>query len=225
MFEGFGAVIPAYNEAAHIAGVIKGVGEMIPLADVIVVDDGSSDGTGEVASAAGASVLRNPGNLGKGSSLIAGYGRLLEREGIEGIFTLDADGQHDPSEMPRFIETFRTMSADLVIGSRMADTRGMPAIRRMTNRLTSSVISRRAGCRIDDTQSGYRLIRSSLLKDMRLVTRRFDTESEILLRAARSGALITSVPISTIYGDETSKIHPLKDTLRFFRLVWRSYFW
>jgi len=225
MFDGFGAVIPAYNEAAHITGVIEGVAMVIPTSAILVVDDGSTDGTAEAAAAAGARVVRNPRNLGKGSSLVAGYHRLLEMEGIEGIFTLDADGQHDPAEMPCFIESFRGGPADLVIGSRMADTRGMPWVRRMTNRLTSSVVSRRAGSRIDDTQSGYRLIRSSLLQGMTLVTRRFDTESEILIRAARSGAVITSVPIKTIYGDERSKIHPLKDTCRFFRLVLRSYFW
>jgi glycosyltransferase involved in cell wall biosynthesis len=225
MFDSFGVVIPAYNEAAHIAGVVSGVRRMIPAQNILVVDDGSSDGTAGAAENAGAVVLRNPRNLGKGSSLVAGYGRLLEQEGIEGIFTLDADGQHDPSEMPGFIESFRDGPADLVIGSRMADTTGMPWLRRMTNRLTSSVISRRAGCRIDDTQSGYRLIRSSLLRGMTMVTRRFDLESEILIRAAKSGAVITSVPIRTIYGDERSKIHPMKDTVRFFRLVIRSYFW
>jgi glycosyltransferase involved in cell wall biosynthesis len=225
MFESFGVVIPAYNEAAHIADVVAAVKRMIPPSNILVVDDGSSDGTAVAAESAGAAVLRNPGNLGKGASLVAGYSRLLEDRGLEGIFTLDADGQHDPSEMPVFIESFRSGPADLVIGSRMADTRGMPRIRRMTNRLTSAVISRRAGCRIDDTQSGYRLIRSSLLRGMKLVTRRFDLESEILIRAAHSGASISSVPIRTIYGDERSKIHPLKDTIRFFRLVIRSYFW
>jgi glycosyltransferase involved in cell wall biosynthesis len=225
MFDSFGVVIPAYNEASHIAAVVDGVSRIVPRANILVVDDGSSDATAEVAERAGAAVLRNPGNLGKGSSLVAGYERLLERKEIEGIFTLDADGQHDPAEMPGFIQSFRDGPADLVIGSRMADTKGMPWVRRMTNRLTSAVISRRARCRIDDTQSGYRLIRSSLLRGMTLVTRRFDLESEILIRAARSGAVIASVPIRTIYGDERSKIHPLKDTVRFFRLVIRSYFW
>lgn len=225
MFESFGAVIPAYNEEAHIAGVVRGVSAMIPSEAVLVVDDGSADGTAATAAGAGAGVLRNPVNLGKGASLVAGFARLLERDGIEGIFTVDADGQHDPAEMPAFIEVFQGIPADLVIGSRMGDTRDMPWIRRMTNRLTSSVISSRAGRRIDDTQSGYRLIRSSLLRSLTLTTSRYDTESEILIRAARSGAVIASVPIRTIYGNEQSAIDPLRDTIRFFGLVARSFFW
>jgi glycosyltransferase involved in cell wall biosynthesis len=225
LHESFGALIPAFNEAGHIGGVIRGVAAMIPASGILVIDDGSTDDTVSEAEDAGAVVVRNPVNLGKGATLLKGFGIMAEKPGIEAVFTLDADGQHDPAEMEIFIEAYRGKGADLVIGSRMADTKGMPALRRFTNRTTSAIISMRAGVRIEDTQSGYRLHRLSLLRNLSLVTRRFDLESEILIKAARSGARIVSVPISTIYGDEKSKINPVADTWRFVRLVFRSLLW
>ena len=221
----FGAVIPALNEISSIASVIRGAGAIIPRANIIVVDDGSVDGTAAAAAAEGVEVLHNPSNMGKGASLIAGFSRLMLRREIEAVFTLDADGQHDPGEMPLFIDAYRTVNADIVIGSRMADTGGMPVMRRISNRLTSFVISIRVGRRIEDSQSGFRLIRAALLRRLDLKTRRFDTESEILIRAGLLGATVTFVPIRTIYGGERSSIRPTVDTLRFFRLVLRSYFW
>ena len=95
----------------------------------------------------------------------------------------------------------------------------------MTNRATSAVISARSGTRIDDSQSGYRLIDAKILREVELVTGKYETESEILIKAARMGARISSVPIRTIYADEKSTIHPVRDTIRFFALVFRSFFW
>jgi glycosyltransferase involved in cell wall biosynthesis len=221
----YGALIPAYNEAGHIESVIRGVSAQIPASNIMVIDDGSSDTTVPEAEGTGVEVVRNPVNLGKGATLVKGFELMSGRSGIEAVFTLDADGQHDPAEMPSFIRAFREKKADIIIGSRMADTAGMPALRRFTNWFTSSVISLRAGVRIDDTQSGYRLIRLSMLKKLDLVTRNFDLESEILIKAARLGAVIGSVPIATIYGEEKSKINPLVDTWRFLRLVFRSFLW
>jgi len=101
----------------------------------------------------------------------------------------------------------------------------MPAMRKFTNRTTSAIISRIAGCKISDSQSGYRLISRRVLEKIELVTGRYDTESEILIKAGREGAKIESVPIKTIYADEVSSINPLRDTIRFLSLVIRSFFW
>ncbi len=225
MDEEFGALIPAFNEAGHIDDVIRGVARHIPISNIMVIDDGSSDSTVSEAEATGVAVVRNPANLGKGATLLKGFELFAKMGGIEAVFTLDADGQHDPVEMPSFIDAFREKRADIVIGSRMADLEGMPALRRLTNRLTSAVISMRAGVRIDDSQSGYRLVRLAMMKKLHLVTRRFDLESEILIKAARLGAVIVSVPITTIYGEEKSKIDPLVDSWRFLKLVFRSLLW
>jgi glycosyltransferase involved in cell wall biosynthesis len=225
MHRPFGAVIPARNEAAHIAAVLDGVKRHVPPDRIIVVDDGSTDATAAAAEAAGACVISHRTSSGKGVALRTGFERLMTYPEIEAVFTIDADGQHDPDEIPSFIERFRRGHVDILIGSRMARTGGMPMIRLLTNRFTSAVISLRTRCRIDDSQSGYRLIRTSLLRDIDFVTGHFDFESELLIKAALRGAVIASVPIRTIYLDEKSKINPLRDTARFFMLVVRSLFW
>ncbi len=225
MYEGFGAVIPAYNEVEHIAPVIEGVKGHLPAENIVVVDDGSNDETASVAGRLDIHVIRHEANRGKGAALKAGFEYLSSMEGIEAVFTIDADGQHDPGEIPRFVDTFRTGKCDFLIGSRMDSTAGMPAIRVFTNRLTSAVISWRTGQRIDDSQSGYRLIKCGLLSKLDLVSTRFDAESEILIKAGMKKASFASVPIRTIYAGERSKIRPFRDTFRFLILVIRSLFW
>ena len=221
----FGVIIPAYNEREHIAGVILSLKEIFPPGNIVVVDDGSGDGTAKTARSTGAVVIEHPENRGKGAALRSGFEYFTRKTAIRGVFTLDADGQHDPSEISGFIERFNEAGADILIGNRMDSTENMPLVRKLTNRFTSMVISRRAGCRIEDSQSGYRLIRNSLLSRIDLVTEHFETESEILIKAGREGATIGSVPISTIYATEESKINPLRDTVRFFKLVMKSFFW
>jgi len=223
--EEFGALIPAYNEAGHIGDVIRRVAGFLPLANILVIDDGSSDKTVVEAEETGVEVSCNRHNMGKGATLLRGFKIMSGRPGIEAVLTLDADGQHAPEEIPSFISAYRKKSADIVIGSRMEDITGMPWLRKFTNWFTSSIISMRAGVRIDDSQSGYRLLRLETVNGLELVTRNFDLESEILIKAARTGAVITSVPIETIYGEETSKINPFIDTWRFLILVFRSFLW
>lgn len=221
----FAAVIPACNEESHIGDVLEGVKRHIPANRIVVVDDGSRDGTAAVCRTSGVSVLAHVRNRGKGAALRTGFECVTARPGIEATFTLDADGQHDPDEIPAFIERYRDRRVDILVGSRMSRTAEMPLIRLWTNRFTSFVLSLRAGCTIEDSQSGYRLIRTSLLRTLDFVTGHFDMESEILLKAALRGAVIDSIPIRTIYKDERSKIDPLADTGRFFMLVLRSLFW
>jgi len=218
------ALIPAYNAAASLPGVLFGLRRYAAPEDVVVVDDGSSDGTWEVGERAGVHVLRHPANRGKGAALKTGFSWMLDR-GYEAVITLDADGQHDPEFVPDFVRRWKETGADLIIGSRMADRRGMPVERVCSNTLTSWVISRRAGQRIEDSQSGYRLIAAEVLRRISLETDGYEMESELLIKAARLGFRIVSVPIRTVYADEESFIHPLRDTGRFIALVWRSLSW
>ena len=225
MQETFGAVIPACNEESHIGDVLAGVKLHIPASRVVVVDDGSMDGTASSAASAGVRVLAHGHNRGKGVALRTGFEYMITQSGVEAIFTLDGDGQHDPEEIPVFIDRYRERHIDILIGNRMSRTERMPLMRLLTNRFTSRVISLRTGCTIEDSQSGYRLIRTSLLRSLDFVTAHFDLESELLIKAGLGGASIDSVPIRTIYMDERSKIDPLTDTVRFFMLVLRSLFW
>ena len=215
-----GAIVPALDAAAHLPALLDAIRRVQPALQLLVVDDGSTDATAQVARAHGATVVRHEGNRGKGQALATGFAEALAR-GWEWVFTLDADGQHLPAEMARFLEAAQTGAWDVIVGTRMDDTADMPWLRRATNRFTSAVVGRLAGQRIPDSQCGYRLHRVAPLRDLRLVPSRYDTESEILVRLARRGCRIGSVPVSTVYGEECSAIRPLRDTVRFFRLVAR----
>ena len=217
------ALIPAFNEAARVGEVVK---RTIPhVSQVVVVDDGSADSTAEVACAAGATVLRHEQNRGKGAAIVTAL-EFFEKSDAECAVLLDADGQHDPAEIPKFIEAARRENADVVVGTRMSDTKGMPVVRLWTNQFTSWVTGKLARQKVPDSQCGYRLLRRTVLKDLRFSTARFETETEMLIQAGRAGHKITNVPVRTIYGQEAraSHIHPLRDTIRFFKLVekyWR----
>jgi glycosyltransferase involved in cell wall biosynthesis len=212
------AFIPAYNEAARIAEVVAHTRRRVD--EVVVIDDGSTDNTGTIAEQAGASVRRHEQNRGKGSAIVTSLDYFGRSDAEFAVF-LDADGQHDPEEIPKFVEAARAMNADVVVGTRMTETQAMPLVRRLTNRFTSWVTSRLARQTIPDSQCGFRLIRRLVLPDLELSSSHFETETEMLIQAGRAGHKIVSVPIRTIYGnaDRASHIHPLRDTIRFFRLA------
>lgn len=213
------AVVPAYNEERQIGEVVRGLQQF--LDEVVVVDDGSSDRTASVAEEAGARVVRHPQNRGKGAAIQTGIQSVLSSN-AEAFFLLDADAQHDWNEVTLFVQKMEASGASIVIGNRMGNTAGMPLIRKWTNQFTSWVVSKLCRQPIQDSQCGYRLIRKRVLGDLRLSLSRFDAESEFLIQAARAGHRIEQVPIRTIYlGTEKSKIHPVIDTIRFFKMVWR----
>lgn len=213
-----GAILPALNAARFLPEVIGRIGELHPDLRVLVVDDGSTDGTAEVARKAGAEAITHRVNLGKGEALKTGYQWALE-QGLDWVFTMDSDGQHLPAEMQGFLDAAEQGNLDIVVGSRMAATEGMPWLRKKTNQVTSWTISRLAGCPIPDSQNGYRLYRVECLRGLTLKTSRYDSESEILVRLARRGFKIGQAPVTTVYGDEVSTINPFVDTGRFLRLV------
>ena len=210
------ALIPAYREEKHIAKVVENA--LRHLERVLVVDDGSGDGTARCAREAGAEVIVNPVNLGKGASLVVGLDHLFA-SGVDAVMCLDADGQHAPEEIPRFIAA--VVGADLVIGNRMANIRDMPFVRLWTNRVLSWVVSGLAGVRVPDSQCGFRLIRREAWKGVTIASRNYDFESEMIVVMGRAGFRVASVPVSTIYGDEKSSINPIRDTVRFLRMAWR----
>ncbi len=219
------AVVPAHNEASRIAAVVAGLIERgLP---VLVVDDGPVDGTAEAARAAGARVLRQEPNQGKGAALKAGFKEALKERlpgdvsQWEAILSLDGDGQHDPAEVPRFVEAWASTDADLVVGAR--DYRRMPPIRWFTNTVSRRLFSWAVGERIPDNQSGYRL-RSRRLAEAALASPEagFAFEVEEIAIAVGRRFPLAWVPIDTIYGSETSDIKPWSHFVGFVRVTRRA---
>ncbi len=211
------ALIPAYNEARHVAGVIAGAKAALP---VLVVDDGSSDDTAAQAEAAGATVLRQQPNQGKGAALRAGF-RWAVLQGYDAIIMLDADGQHDPNEIPEFINRYNHLHTDLIIGSRSFSQ--MPLLRRTTNTIGRWLFSWAIGQPIPDNQSGYRLVSRRLMEaTLESHESGFEFEVEMIVICVRRGYQLGWVPIRTIYADEVSHIRPGQHVVGFFRLVWHT---
>jgi glycosyltransferase involved in cell wall biosynthesis len=212
------AIIPAYCEEKHIADVARRT--LQQLDHVLVVDDGSSDTTAESARQAGAEVIVHEENRGKGESIKTGLRHWLDR-GFTYVAILDGDGQHLPEEIERFVAAAASSSAELLIGTRMNNVRDMPLLRRLVNRYMSRKISKVCRQQIPDTQCGFRMVHRSVIPDLLGGADRFDYETEMLIISSRKGCRIESVPITTVYSDEVSSIHPVRDTLRFFKLMRR----
>ena len=212
------AAIPAYLEEKHIAEVVGRTRER--LDHVLVIDDGSTDATATAARNAGAEVIVHPENRGKGESIKTGLRHWLERN-FTGVIILDGDGQHLPEEIDRFLAAASSTKAELLIGTRMNNVSEMPFVRQVVNRYMSNSISRLCGQPIPDTQCGFRMVHRDLIPDLLGGANRFDYETEMLIIASRKGCHIESVPITTVYSAEVSSIHPVRDTLRFFKLMRR----
>lgn len=209
------ALIPNYNEARHITDVVRRTLAYVPA---VVIDDGSTDGSGAAAALAGAKVLVHPTNQGKGKALNTGYDYALQR-GVAAVITLDADGQHDPDEIPDFIAAFRAGQGDLIIGQRSFAE--MPSKNQFGNRTGSFLLGLAMGRPVPDNQSGYRLLSRAVLAQVRPSSTRFEAEVEILLRAQMAGFRLAWIPIKTIYNDTKSHFRPLHDSALFLRMVWR----
>ena len=210
-------LIPAYQCAETIASVVEGAAKIV--SKVLVVDDGSTDKTADLARGAGCEVLRRPQNGGKGAAIRSGLGLLLDRPETTHVLFLDGDGQHDPAEIPRFLAAARS-GAEFVIGSRMADRDSIPAYRYETNRIGDLILSRMTGHDVEDGQSGFRLVSAKLLRVMNLRANGYLIETEMLLRAAGFVERFTFVPIRAIYGTP-SHFRPFRDT---WKISWGAVF-
>lgn len=208
------ALIPAYNAEPFVGDVVRRARAHVP---VVVVNDGSKDGTLERARAAGAILIDQQPNQGKGAALQRGFRWALD-QGVKAVITLDADGQHDPDEIPLFLERYRATTPDLIIGER--DFSQMPIVRRISNTLGRQAFSWAMGQRVRDNQSGYRLLSRRLMEGVLASGERgFEFEMDMIVVCVRNGWRLEGVPIRTIYADEKSNIKPVQHVVHFFRMV------
>ena len=213
------ATIPAYQAAPSVGAVVRGARAILP--EVLVLNDGSTDDTAEEALRAGARVLSFPQNRGKGAALRAAFADLFGR-GFDGVITLDADGQHLPEEIPKLLAA--APQADLVLGVRDHLFAEMGPLRRASNRLSSKAISFAAGQALADIQTGFRFYSKRLVETVGFPESRFEAESAVVVRAARQGFRIVSVPVHLGFADGrmTSHYRPLLDSLRIAGAVTRA---
>ena len=226
------AIIPAYQDEQHIGDIVDRTRKQ--LSHVVVIDDGSTDRTAERAREAGAEVIVHDQNRGKGEAIKTGLAHVLAASSnfpvtengfdrqVRWISLLDSDGQHLPEEIDRFLTVAAAATQPtFLIGNRMNNLAAMPFIRRVVNRFMSRQISRVCKQEIPDTQCGFRMLDDRLIPQLLGGGDRFDYDTEVLIIASRKGYRIESVPITTVYTDQVSKIRPVRDAIRFFKLMWR----
>jgi glycosyltransferase involved in cell wall biosynthesis len=216
------ALVPAYQAARTLPGLLPALLARFSREAVVVVDDGSQDGTADVARSFGVEVVVHPTNAGKGTALMTG-GQWAQERGFTHLLCLDADGQHSPDCAPSFLEKAMDASVGVVVGARSLATPEMPLARVCSNRLTTMLLGLQAGTALFDSQCGYRLYQlEAMLHPSIPRTGRFEWESEMLVRVARLGWTIDRVAIPTIYDDEAgSHIRPWRDTSRFVAMWFR----
>jgi len=210
-FENVAVVVPAYDCAETVGGVVAGA--RCHAADVIVVSDGSRDATAGLARAAGARVEELPANRGKGVALARGIELALARR-PELVVLMDADGQHDPEDLPALLAAARTGRFDLIVGCRLQDSDDIPFARYWTNYIGTRVLTWMTGFALEDSQSGYRVLTAPLAERLSLRSPGYAVETEMLIKAAKLRARLGHVPVRTIYNREVSHFRPLVDTLR-----------
>jgi glycosyltransferase involved in cell wall biosynthesis len=218
-----GVVIPAYNAEKTIAGVIKELmGHGFEKNHIIVVNDGSKDRTEDVVRSQGVRLLKHEKNMGKGAALRDGFAAAGEMD-LKKVFVIDADAQHHVSDVSGFLKL--DSSYDMVIGERINVLSSMPLHRQLSNRTVNLVVSLLSGFRTTDVQCGFRYVDLKMFKQVQLKTHNYQTESEMVIKAARHKYRIGFVPVKTIYGNEKSYINPVIDTMRFInmavRFLWR----
>jgi glycosyltransferase involved in cell wall biosynthesis len=196
---------------------------VIGTAQIMVVDDGSTDRTYDIAVSAGVVVLRHEQNCGKGAALQTGFNYSRTQPNFEYILTMDADLQHQPEDAPKFFLAQQKTGADIVIGWRERIETRMPVHRKLSNTITSALVGMRTGIKIKDSQCGFRLIRRHVVECLRLEAAGYEAETEFLIKAAHRGFTIDFVPVQTIYGAEKSYMTHWATTVNFIKVIFRNY--
>ncbi len=211
-------VIPAYNAEPYLRELLSRIKTEAPKQDILVINDGSTDRTPQILNDLEVEYISYPKNRGKGFALKKGFDYAIGNN-YDYVLTLDADLQHLPEEIPRFVDSIN--GSDIYLGRRSIKDKTMPPHRKLSNYLTSIIISLSSGQRIHDSQCGFRMISTGLLKKLNLRSDKYDLESELLFKAGKLKAKIREVPISTVYHGAPSNINHTLDTFRFIKQTWR----
>ena len=211
-------VVPAYNAARYLPELVSRIRKYVCDSNLLIVDDGSTDATVDLLKNLNVNFISFRQNRGKGAALAAAFDYAVKQD-YRSVLTIDADLQHLPEEIPSFFAADN--GRQLIIGTRKMNLKIMPFGRWLTNNLTSIIISIFSAKRVRDSQSGFRLIPTSVLRAIPLKTIKYDFESEMLFKAGALGCPIGEVPVSTVYEESLSYINPSKDTFRFIRQIWK----
>ena len=205
------AVIPAFEEAQWIGPVVAS--SLRIVRSVLVVDDGSRDGTWEAAAEAGARIVRHAARCGKGAAIRTGL-HEIRGGGHRWVLLLDGDGQHDPCDAPRLRSTAEEHDLDLVVGCRLEDREAHAPVRYYTNLVACNMLSRWLGHDVLDSQSGFRLIRSAALEGVAFDASGFEIETEMLVKLCHRGARVGYVPVRGVATGRKSRLRPVRDVTR-----------
>ncbi|HAP34644.1 MAG TPA: glycosyltransferase family 2 protein [Bacteroidetes bacterium] len=215
-------IIPAYNAADSLPVLLERTKAVLSQENIFIVNDGSRDATKEIAEKYNVNVISHAANFGKGAALQTGFDSVLKKS-FDAVITMDADLQHCPEDIPRFIEMYARTKCDVIIGSRLHNKQGMPIHRILSNTITTGLVRMRTGAAIADSQSGFRFIARKVIEQIRLESTGFEAETEFLIKAAACGATFGSIPIETIYAGEKSNMTHLQTTVNFIKVLFRRF--
>ncbi|MBI2430070.1 MAG: glycosyltransferase family 2 protein [Ignavibacteriales bacterium] len=215
-------VIPAYNATDTLPSLLERTIRFVPPENIVVVNDGSRDTTETVARTFGVRIISHGTNKGKGAALQSGFDAAVHN-GCDAVITMDADLQHQPEDIPRFVTLYELRKHDVIIGSRLHNKKGMPFHRILSNTITTFLVSLRTGATVSDSQSGFRFITRRVLEQVKLQTTGFEAETEFILRAAKQKFSFGSMPIETVYAGEKSHMTHMRTTINFVKVLFKEY--